>query len=41
MLHLDIYIYIDFIYIMRVSREFSDSIKHLLFIYKNSISFFK
>lgn len=35
MLHLDVYI--DLIYIMRVGREFIDSIKHLLFVYKNSI----
>lgn len=35
MLHLDVYI--DLIYIMRVGREFFDSIKHLLFVYKNPI----
>lgn len=35
MLHLDVYI--DLIYIMRVGREFFDSIKHLLFVYNNSI----
>lgn len=35
MLHLDIYI--DLIYIMRVGREFFDSIKQLLFVHKNPI----
>lgn len=35
MLHLDVDI--DLICIMRVGQEFSDSIKYLLFVYKNLI----
>lgn len=35
MLYLDVDI--DFIYIICIGWEFSDSIKHLLFIYKNPI----